>query len=220
MESFKIKNNSLYGYYNSEKMLKEVMIPDGVEHIEEYAFIDRHGYDYEICRLVLPDSLKTIHKSAFWVKPRYYGNIPWADTIKCIFFHGVTLYLNTSSHHYMDKIIDFISSRDYSKVLCHEFKYPVVLQIFMNEKDAESTAYIRKNLKKIFIFVADAIKSKIEIKSLCNYSNLENPLDCMKILIDNFISKRNIETYIKIADEKECHEVFDMLNEYRKENNF
>lgn len=99
-------------------------------------------------------------------------------------------------------------------------KYPVVLQIFINEKDPESTAYIRKNFKKIFIFVADAIKSKIKIKSLCNYSNLENPLDCMKILIDNFISKRNIETYVKIANEKECYEVFDMLNEYREENNF
>lgn len=45
----------------AKKMLKEVIIPDGVEHIEEYAFIDRHGYDYEILRLVLPDSLKTIH---------------------------------------------------------------------------------------------------------------------------------------------------------------
>lgn len=67
-------------------MLKEVIIPDGVEHIEEYAFIDRHGYDYEILRLVLPDSLKTIHKSAFWVKPRYYGDIPRACTVKCIFF--------------------------------------------------------------------------------------------------------------------------------------
>lgn len=118
----------------------------------------------------------------------------------------------------MDKVIDFIASRDYSKVLYHEFKYPIILQIFMNEKDPESTTYIRKNFKKIFIFVADAIKSKIEIKSLCKYSNLENPLDCMKILIYNFISKRNIETYIKIADEKECNEVLDMLNEYREEN--
>ena len=33
-----------------------------------------------------------------------------------------------------------------------------------------------------------------------------------------FISRRNIETYVKIADEKECYSVFDMLNEYREEN--
>lgn len=219
MESFKKTNNILYGYYNSEKMLKEVIIPDGVEHIEEYAFIDRHSYDYEICRLVLPDSLKTIHKSAFWVKPHHYKDIPCADTVKCIFFHGVTFYLNTFSHFYMDKVIDFIASRDYSKVLGHELKYPVVLQFFINEKDPESTAYIRKNFKKIFILVAEAIRD-IKYDSVFHHSNVENPLDCMKILIDNFISKRNIETYIKIASEKECHEVFDMLNEYREENNF
>ncbi len=148
MEKFQEKNNILYGYYNSKKTLKEVIIPDGVEHIEEYAFIDRHGYDYEILRLILPDSLKTIHKSAFWVKPRYYGSIPCADTVKCIFFHGVTFYLNNFAHHYMDKVIDFIANRDYSKVLYYRLKYPVVLQIFINEKDPESTAYIRKNFKK------------------------------------------------------------------------
>lgn len=200
-------------------MLKEVIIPDGVEHIEEYAFIDRHGYDYEILRLVLPDSLKTIHKSAFWVKPRYYGAIPKADTVKCIFFHGVTFYLNSFAHYYMDKVIDFIVNRDYSKVLYYRLKYPVVLQIFINEKDPESTAYIRKNLKKIFILVAETIRD-IKCDSVFHHSNVENPIDCMKILIDNFISKRNIETYVKLADEKECYEVLDMLNEYKEENNF
>lgn len=219
MASFKITNNILYGYYNREKMLKEVIIPDGVEHIEEYAFIDRHGYDYEILRLVLPDSLKTIHKSAFWVKPRYYGAIPKADTVKCIFFHGVTFYLNSFAHYYMDKVIDFIVNRDYSKVLYYRLKYPVVLQIFINEKDPESTAYIRKNLKKIFILVAETIRD-IKCDSVFHHSNVENPIDCMKILIDNFISKRNIETYVKLADEKECYEVLDMLNEYKEENNF
>ncbi|MDE6426291.1 MAG: leucine-rich repeat domain-containing protein [Ruminococcus sp.] len=172
MEKFKIDRNNLYGYYNSEKMLKEVIIPDGVEHIEEYAFIDRHGYDYEIRRLVLPDSLKTIHKSAFWVKPRYYGAIPRADTVKCIFFHGVTFYLNNFSHFYMDKVIDFIASRDYSKVLGHELKYPIVLQFFINEKDPESTAYIRKNFKKIFILVAEAIRD-IKFDSVFHHSNNE-----------------------------------------------
>lgn len=86
MEKFKIDGNKLYGYFNSEKMLKKVTIPDSVEHIEEYAFIDKHSFDYEIYRLVLPDSLKTIHQSAFWVKPHHYGDIPRADTIKCIFF--------------------------------------------------------------------------------------------------------------------------------------
>lgn len=200
-------------------MLKEVIIPDGVEHIEEYAFIDRHGYDYEILRLVLPDSLKTIHKSAFWVKPRYYGSIPCADTVKCIFFHGVTFYLNSFAHYYMDKVIDLIVNRDYSKILYYRLKYPVVLQIFINEKNPESTAYIRKNFKKIFILVAETIRD-IKYDSVFHYSNVENPIDCMKILIDNFISKRNIETYVKLADEKECYEVLDMLNEYKEENNF
>lgn len=217
MEGFKKRDNILYGYYNSEKMLKEVTVPDGVEHIDEYAFAERRGEHYEIRRLVLPDSLKTIHKSAFWVKPRYYHDIPRADTVKSIYFHGMTFYLNTFSHHYMDKVIDFIASRDYSKVLYHELKYPVVLQFFMNEKDPESTAYIRKNFKKIFILVAEAIRD-IKFDSVFHHSNLENPSDCMKILIDNFISKRNINTYIKIADEKECHEVFDMLNGYKVAN--
>lgn len=214
MESFKKKDNILCGYYNNEKILKEVKIPDGVEHIDEYAFAERYDEHYDIRRLILPDSLKTIHKSAFWVKPRYYHEIPSADTVKSIFFHGVTFYLNTFSHHYMDKVIDFIINRDCSKTLYHELKYPIVLQFFMNDKDPESTAYIRKNFKKIFIWVVEDIK----FNSVFHHSNLENPYECIKILIDNFISKRNIETYIKIANENECNEVLDMLNDYKVAN--
>ncbi|MCM1505767.1 MAG: leucine-rich repeat domain-containing protein [Ruminococcus flavefaciens] len=212
MESFRKRDNILYGYYNSEKILKEVTVPDGVEHIDEYAFAERRDEHYEIRRLILPDSLKSIHKSAFWVKPRYYHDIPRADTIKSIYFHGVTFYLNTFSHHYMDKVIDFIADRDYSIALYHELKYPIVLQFFMNEKAPESTAYIKKNFKKIFIWLVG------EFNYLFYHSNLENPYDYMKILIDNFISKRNIETYIKIAHENKCNEVLDMLNEYKVAN--
>lgn len=90
MESFKKTNNILYGYYNSEKILKEVKIPDGIEHIDEYAFAERYDKHYEIHHLILPDSLKTIHKSAFWVKPRYHHEIPRADTVECILSSNLT----------------------------------------------------------------------------------------------------------------------------------
>ena len=110
-----------------------------------------------------------------------------------------------------------IRDKDYSCVLSHDLKYPVVMQIFFNEGDDVTTAYIKKNFKKFFIFLTDKIILRNKLS--CKY-DVYNPLEYMEKLIKSgkFISRRNIETYVKIADEKECYSVFDMLNEYREEN--
>ncbi|MDE6101992.1 MAG: hypothetical protein K2F73_03340 [Ruminococcus sp.] len=55
---------------------------------------------------------------------------------------------------------------------------------------------------------------------MLKYRDIKNASEIMEKLIKSgkFITKRNINTYIKLADEKECYEVFDMLEEYREEN--
>lgn len=83
--------------------------------------------------------------------------------------------------------------------------------------DSTAEAYIKKNFRKIFLY----LRGQVIIEKESGHSGyIENAFEIMEKLIScgKFITRRNIDTYVKLADEKECYEVFDMLNEYREEN--
>jgi hypothetical protein len=106
-------------------------------------------------------------------------------------------------------IIDMIANKDYSIKLSHDVKYPIIFQIYFNEKDPVTEAYIKKNLMKIFTFVIDA--SKYTLPDDEKISIIKNLLETGK-----FFTSRNITRYINIADEKQKFEIFDMLTEYQE----
>ncbi|MDE6679003.1 MAG: hypothetical protein K2K02_08170, partial [Ruminococcus sp.] len=96
-------------------------------------------------------------------------------------------------------------------------KYPVIFQIYFRDGDEITTSYIKKHFKEIFKFLINAVIFQDSYKDCIT---LENVLKITENLIKSgkFITKRNINTYIKLADEKECYEIFDILTEYREEN--
>lgn len=206
MEKFEINENGcLKAYYNDNKDVTEITVPDGVKSIPDYAFMEYK----KINAVTLPDSLENIAYSAFW-----NCRLPRETSVHSVTYRGVTF---SPSFLHMKEIFEMIRDKDYSCVLSHDLKYPVVMQIFFNEGDDVTTAYIKKNFKKFFVFLTEKVILQNELS--CTY-DVYNPLEYMEKLIKSgkFISKRNIETYVKIADEKECYSVFDMLNEYREEN--
>lgn len=117
----------------------------------------------------------------------------------------------------LDEVIKMIRNKDYSYVLDHDVKYPVILQIYFNDGDDVTTAYIKKNFKKFFMFLIEKITFQNILRR--EYYGLGDAVEAMQKLISSgkFITRRNIETYVKIADEKKCFEVFDMLNKYYRE---
>ena len=200
MEKFEINENGcLTAYHNDNKDVTEITVPDGVKSIPDYAFMEYK----KINAVTLPDSLENIAYSAFW-----NCRLPRETSVHSVTYRGVTF---SPSFLYMKEIFEMIRDKDYSFVLSHYF----------NDGDDVTTAYIKKNFRKFFTRLTDEIvfQSKCGFKSFY-FEYIENVSEIMEKLIKSgkFISRRNIETYVKIADEKECYSVFDMLNEYREEN--
>ncbi|MCM1505769.1 MAG: leucine-rich repeat domain-containing protein [Ruminococcus flavefaciens] len=192
MEKFEInEHGSLTAYHNDNKDITEITVPNGVKHIS-FAVFKKYR---NIHSVTLPDSLKYIEHNTFW-----NSSSPQGTSVHFMKYRGVIFNPAIDSFH-MENVIDMIYKKDYSYVLSHKLKYPIILQIYFNDSDDITTAYIKKNFKKFFIFLSEKE----------DYNTLEKLIKSGK-----FISKRNIETYIKIADEKECYSVFDMLIEYKE----
>lgn len=206
MEKFEINENGcLKSYYNDNKDVSEITIPDGVKFIERYAFRKYAKLKY----VKFPDSLENTDRWAFW---NDFATCPVS-----IEYRGITFNPSSNSLK-IPEVIDLIANKNYSHVLEHFLKYPVIFQIYFNDEDDVTTAYIKKNFRKFFIFLVHAV-----IYQDCSYKDyisVETAIEIMEKLIKSgkFISKRNINIYIKLADEKECHEVFDMLSEYKEAN--
>ena len=205
MEKFTInENGTLTAYHNDDKNVTEIIIPEGVKFIERYAFRKYTKLKY----VKFPDSLENIDRWAFWNDS--------ATTPDLMEYRRITFNPSGNSQQ-IPEVIDMIASKNYSHSLEHFLKYPVIFQIYFNDGDDVTTAYIKKNFRKFFIFLVHAVI--YQDYSYKDYISVETALEIMEKLIKSgkFISKRNIKTYIKIADEKECHEIFDMLIEYKEE---
>ena len=206
MEKFEInENGTLTAYHNDDKNVTEIIIPEGVKFIE-YKVFSKYSKIYSV---TFPDSLENLDNWAFWC----------CFELSKIKYRGITF--NPRAEMFKKpETVDMIANKNYSHVMSHKIKYPVIFQIYFRDGDDITTAYIKKNFRKFFIFLVQAVI--YQDYSYKDYISVETTLEIMEKLIKSgkFISKRNIKTYIKIADEKECYEIFDMLNEYKEENNF
>ncbi|MDE7138698.1 MAG: leucine-rich repeat domain-containing protein, partial [Ruminococcus sp.] len=182
MEKFEINERGcLTAYHNDNKDVSEITVPDGIKSIPDYAFSEYK----KINAVILPNSLEIIAYSAFW-----NCRLPQSTSVHSMKYRGIT-FNPAIDYFHMEDVIDMIYKKDYSYVLSHDLKYPVILQIYFNDGDEITYAYIKKNFKKFFVFL---------IK--------ENDFETLEKLIKSgkFITKRNINTYINLADEKECYE--------------
>ncbi|MDE6781772.1 MAG: hypothetical protein K2J40_09980 [Ruminococcus sp.] len=210
MEKFEIDaEGTLTAYHNENKDITELTVPDGVKYLNKSIFKE-YG---NIGTLILPDSFQYIERKDFiYVSP---SRSLCHASVHTVIYRGVKF----SPSFYVRDIFVMIRDKDYSCVLSHDLKYPVILQIYFNDGDDITTAYIKKNFKKFFVFLIN----ELDVQNRLGFSmHIKDALNIIERLVKSgkFITKRNIETYIKIVDEKECYEVFDMLNEYKEENNF
>ncbi|MCM1505768.1 MAG: leucine-rich repeat domain-containing protein [Ruminococcus flavefaciens] len=206
MEKFEInEHGSLTAYHNDNKDITEVIVPDGVKFIERYVFRKYTSLKY----VKFPDSLENIDRWAFW---NDFSTHP--DLMEYL---GITFNPNADSLK-IPEMIDMIANKNYSHIMSSRMKYIAIFQIYFNDGDDITTAYIKKNFRRFFTFLVHAVIYQEE--SYYKYISLENTLNIAEKLIKfgKFISKRNIKTYIKIAQENECNEVLDMLNEYKVAN--
>ena len=202
MEKFTInENGTLTAYHNDDKNVTEIIIPEGVKFIESHVFSE-YGKIYSV---VFPDSLENLDNWAFWC----------CFKLSKIKYRGITF--NPRAEMFKKpETVDMIANKNYSHVISHRIKYPVIFQIYFRDGDDVTTAYMKKHFREIFKFLTNAVIFQDSYKDCIT---LENVLKITENLIksEKFITKRNINTYIKIADEKECYEIFDMLIDYKEE---
>ncbi|MDE6796412.1 MAG: leucine-rich repeat domain-containing protein [Ruminococcus sp.] len=202
MEKFTInENGTLTAYHNDDKNVTEIIIPEGVKFIESHVFSE-YGKIYSV---VFPDSLENLDNWAFWC----------CFKLSKIKYRGITFNPRAEAYK-KPETVDMIANKNYSHVISHRIKYPVIFQIYFRDGDDVTTAYMKKHFREIFKFLTNAV---IFHDSYEDCITLENVLEIAENLIKSgkFITKRNINTYIRLADEKECHEIFDMLIEYKEE---
>ncbi len=209
MERFQVNYEGvLTAYYNDDKNVTEITVPDNAKRINFDVFNEYRN----IRTVILPYSFPVINYYTFNNMPIDCGHLVHTS-VQTIIYRGVTFRTSLD----MRTVFEMIRDKDYSCILDHDVKYPVVLQVYFNDGDDVTTAYIKKNFKKFFMFLIEKITFQNIFRR--EYYDLGDATEVMQQLISSgkFITRRNIETYVKIADEKECFEVFDMLNKYREE---
>ena len=95
-----------------------------------------------------------------------------------------------------------LDNKDFSVKLEKELKFPFVLAYYRKTKDETAFTYIKKNLLKIVTYVIQ-----------------QNDIETIEALteVDNLFTKRNIDKMIDYAIEKERHEIYVILLNYKAE---
>jgi hypothetical protein len=186
-------------FYECES-LKSITIPDSVTSIEYGAF--------ERCKnlksITIPENVTSIEKQAFN-----------KETILTFKKNGIhfTIKLDhcwlydTKEMRLLDKFIfkmADISERQEIFSYMRKVSYKLPLAIFMavsEEDDEFFHAYVKKNIKKA-------------VKYLIDFEDAEN-VD--KILKLGYVTKKNIDEFIEYAIEKEQHEIYLILLNYKNE---
>jgi len=141
------------------------------------------------------------------------------SSIHSLTYRGITFNPHLEEAGNIRYCLEMIMDKDYSHVLKHELKFPVILQIYFKDGDAVTEAYIKKNFRKFFDFLCSYSENSGYFMGLDLYgASRIDPIETLKKMLETgkFITKRNIKTYIKTADETENSEFFDILNEYQK----
>lgn len=256
MEKFEIKNNKLIKFIGEPETTK-VIIPDGIEIIDKYAFSDCHN----IVSIYIPKSVRLIDGRAFENCPDLMEFSVDENNMKFCTFKG-NLY-EKSNHGFwcLEKVpegmeyVEILNTSWWLSAFSEYSKFSVIriynrsgntinLKRSDLDKNGEYSKNFMCNINSLICNLDTSVKMSRTVKApiimqmyFSNWSgfhNIDNFSNVFKGLIDGneteiiqkilvegrLITKRNINSYIRYADEKECYEVFDMLEEYREENNF
>ena len=253
---FEIKNNRLIKFIN-ESETEKVVIPDGIEIIDKYAFYDCHN----IVSIHIPESVRLIDGRAFENCPDLMEFSVDENNMKFCTFKGNLYEKPNRGCWCLEKVpegIEYVeilntswwlsAFSEYSKFsvirIYNKSGSTIALKRSELDRNGEYSKNFMSNINSLINRLDTSVKMSRTVKApiimqmyFSNWSgfhNIDNFSNVFKGLIDGdeteiiqkildegrLITKRNINTYIRYADENEHYEVFDMLNEYREENNF
>jgi hypothetical protein len=196
--------------------LTSVTIPNSVTSIGDYAFEDCST----LTSITIPNSVTRIGNWTFYgcssltsiTIPGSVTRIGYNMFENCknltnlVFENKNGLKINIKevyeANASIDEAMDMLLTKDFSRKFSHKVKFKLIMDFFFQTDDEDAKAYIKKNFTKI-------MKQAIENGDLERISQLLEKTD--------FVTEKNIDKFIEYAIEKEQHEIYVILLNYKKE---
>jgi hypothetical protein len=192
--------------------LTSITIPDSVTSIGNYAF----ACCSNLTSITIPDSVTSIGYCAF-KGCSSLTSITIPNSVTSIGNYGSSLTnlvlknkggfkINVKEIEDADEsLIDAINmlfTKEFARKFSHKVKFKLIMDYFFDTADEDAKAYIKKNFTKI-------MKQTIENGDIERINQLLEKTD--------FVTKRNIDKFIEYAIEKEQHEIYLILLNYKNE---
>ena len=194
--------------------LESIIIPEGIDTLYSNMFI----FCSSLKSVVLPESLETISTEVFRFctnlesicipdNVKHFGARIFKDCTKLnsISYCGITFNPHDYGDSHLDgirleNVFSLIKNHDFSLFMNLHAKYDIIFKLFLNQNDAEAGAYIRSHFLGMFRFLI----AKGDLHSV------------QKILdLHQFVRKGNIDKFIQYAIDKQKHEIYLRLLEYK-----
>ena len=172
--------------------LTSVIIPDSVRSIGYWAF-DRC---IDLTSITICNSTTEIGEEAF----------DRCTSLDNLFVKGYHIHGNFGAIHYFTKKLAttflMLNDKNFSVKLESAIKYPFILAYYRRTKDETALTYIKKQFSRIVTYAIE-----------------QNDIETIEALtaVDNLFTKKNIDKLIQTAIDKNAHEIYVILLNYKNE---
>ena len=175
--------------YTEERGVISVIIPKSVTKIKSCAF----EWCDSIAYVKIPETVTEIGKGAF------YG----CENLREIYIGEYLFpYKSVGIFERIHQGLEMIVKKDFSMKMDTSLKYPLTLDFYRKTRDEKAFAYLKKHFTKVMIYLIT-----------------KNDTEMINFLIqtEKFFTKRNIDKLIDYAIDKNAHEIYVMLLNYKNE---
>lgn len=201
------------GAFEDCESLTEIKIPNSVTSVSDEAFRDCSS----LTKIEIPDSVTSIGYKAFsgcsslkeikipngitWIGYKAFSG---CTNLKSITYKNIKILLESIEiYDVLLDVLDMMIKEDFTVELFHSVKYNILCDMYCSSYSSESfDVYFKKNFLKIFRFAIDENNIKFATKVIAQ---------------GKLTTKRNIDTLIDYAIEKNKLEISDILTNYKNE---